>query len=232
MPESELHFWVGQMPYLFGQHITKSKKDIRKSHIWLERMYGEGFEHMKKGLSPADMTDEDGQPLTSYEIKAKKQALLSEADKKKLHRWWFNMKEFGGTYSSYAAQDFLQGMLLKDLVICDKDDYILDDNGARVTRPPVYRTVQIPSSREDLPEILEKLAVWRESSQTPAGLLAPGVKEIAKTHVANADIPEDEDADNTFPEDLGEEGEDEPGWEEAYAPSPPRPSSPSGHTTD
>ncbi|KAF3037625.1 hypothetical protein E8E12_004118 [Didymella heteroderae] len=131
MPVDQLRWWVSKMPFILRQQINEqliSPIDTRQVRIWLESMFGGGFEHMRKQLPISEMTAKDGQPLTNDEIKIKKHALLSKTEKAKLRLWHMHLPGMGLS-SKVALQDFLHHILLKEPVINGRKVKILDRRG-------------------------------------------------------------------------------------------------------
>ena len=98
MPEGQLASWIQKMPLVFRNEFSDSIldfKDVRRARIWLERMFGEGFEHMR---------NEDS---------------LSRESMHKLRQWRFKLVSATPNTPS-GFQDFLHRTLLKDPIIGGK----------------------------------------------------------------------------------------------------------------
>jgi hypothetical protein len=96
--EEELALWLPRVPFVIRQELLGSKRqlgNIRSARIWLERMFGEGFKHMRN------------------------ESPLSETSMKKLRQWQWKLNAMTYPKSQKGMKDFLE-MLLKDPVIGGK----------------------------------------------------------------------------------------------------------------
>ncbi|KAF3010873.1 hypothetical protein E8E13_009493 [Curvularia kusanoi] len=120
MPLDEVRGWVSKMPRLlrdtFESRLEKYE-DIRRARIWLERMFGEGFEHMKIRLPDSETRTDDGYILSEDEIKVKEYNLLSESDKRKLRLWHSCLPGFGRRGYTLTYHRYLHNTLLRDPII-------------------------------------------------------------------------------------------------------------------